>query len=98
MNPEHYGKIREESIGYRSGAIDVAFSELGGIINKSELASQYFGKSQAWLSQKLHGCMVCNKAQQFSESEARELAAAFRDLAYRLTMFAEEIEEAAGTD
>ncbi len=98
MNPDDYERVRSQSIGYRGGAIDTAFLELEGIINKSELARQYFGKTQAWLSQKLHGCMVCNRTQQFSEPEARQLAAAFRDLADRLSGLADEIDAAAATD
>ena len=68
-----------------------AFLELNGIINKSQLAQQYFDKSQGWLSQKLHGCTVRDRKRSFTEEEYHQLADAFRDLARRLTLHADEI-------
>lgn len=78
----------------KSGAADIAFDELGGIINKSQIASQYFHKSHAWLSQKLHGCTVLNREKSFTEAEYHQIAEAFRDIARRLIAHADEIDAA----
>lgn len=78
----------------KSGAVDIAFDELGGIINKSQIASQYFHKTHAWLSQKLHGCTVLNRQKSFTEAEYRQLAEAFRDIARRLNAHADQIDDA----
>lgn len=82
---------RAELISTRDGAVWTAFLELNGIINKSQLAQQYFCKSQGWLSQKLHGCTVCDRKREFTEEEYHQLADAFRDIAHRLMRHADEI-------
>lgn len=71
-----------------------AFCELGDIINKSQIAKQYFGKSQSWFSQRLNGCKVLNKSVVFKEDEYRQIADAFRDIAKRLVKHAERIDSA----
>lgn len=88
---------RAQLITTRDGTVWTAFLELNGIINKTQLAEQYFGKSHGWLSQKLHGCTVCDRKRSFTEDEYHQLADAFRDLARRLTLHADEI-DAAGSD
>lgn len=93
-NPELAEKHRTEAVSFREGAIFVAFSDLDGLLNKTAIARQYFGKSQGWFSQKLHGATVCDKERSFSESEAHQLAEAFRDIAKRLLAHADEIENA----
>ena len=72
----------------------VAFNELQGLLNKSQLAAQYFNRTQSWLSQKLNGCEVCNKQRGFTEEEYARLSAAFRDIARRLVAYADEIDAA----
>lgn len=98
LNPQKHEETRNEVISYRGGAIYNAFSELEGIINKTEFASQYIGKSQSYFSQRLNGCAVGGKSQGFSASEARLIADSFRDIAGRLTALAGEIEEVADLD
>lgn len=93
-NLAEYNERRAKSIEYKPDATATAFSELEGIINKSQLAEQYFGKSQSWLSQRLHGCEVLNKARYFNESEYHQLADALRDIAKRLIAHADEIDNA----
>lgn len=85
---------REQLITTRDGAVWTAFLELGGIINKTQLAQQYFNKTHGWLSQKLHGCTVCDRKRAFTEEEYHQLAEAFRDLAGRLMLHADEIDAA----
>lgn len=76
------------------GAVDVAFTELEGLINRTQLASQYFNRTHAWLSQKLNGCTVLNRKKAFTEAEYHQLAEAFRDIARRLNIHADEIDAA----
>lgn len=92
LNPDLYEEHRKETVKFRDGAISTAFDELDGIINKSAMARDYFGKSQSWFSQKLNGCNVSNATAAFTAQEAHQLAAAFRDLSVRLSGLADEIE------
>ncbi|MCM1517525.1 MAG: DUF5053 domain-containing protein [Pseudoflavonifractor sp.] len=78
----------------KTGAVWNAFIELEGLINKTQLAEQYFHKTPAWLSQKIHGCTVLNKQKAFTDAEYRQLADAFRDIARRLNAHADEIDAA----
>ncbi len=86
---------RAQLITEKSGAVFVSFNELAGLINKTQLATQYFNKSQGWLSQKLNGCTLHNKKQEFNEAEYHQLAEAFRHIAARLQAHADEIDAAA---
>lgn len=94
FNPERHNELRNEVIREKSGAVWNSFVELEGLINKTQLASQYFDKSHAWLSQKLHGCMVLSKQKAFTQSEYHQIAEAFRDIARRLEKHADEIDAA----
>lgn len=98
LNPERRAAIRAEAISYRSGAISNAFLELDGIINKSAIARDYFDKSQGWFSQRLNNAHVCRSDVSFKADEARQLAAAFRDIARRLVGLAGEIDAVADID
>ena len=94
LNPAEYEERRKKCIEYKSDATATAFSELEDIINKSQLAKQYFGRSQSWLSQRLNGCWVQNKSMSFKREEFHQLAEAFRDIAKRLQAHADEIDAA----
>ena len=61
-NREEYEERRKKCIEYKLDAIETAFSELEDIINKSQIAKQYFGKSQSWFSQRLNGCLILKKS------------------------------------
>lgn len=94
MRLSEYNEGRKEIILTKRVAVCNAFSELEGIINKSQLAKLYFGKSQSWFSQRLNGCTVLKKSMAFKEEECHKLAEAFRDIAKRLLAHAEEIDTA----
>lgn len=94
LNLAEYEERRKKCIEYKTDATVTAFSELENIINKSQLAKQYFGKSQSWFSQRLNGCTVLKKSMAFNEDEYRKLAEAFRDIAKRLMAHADEIDTA----
>ena len=93
-NKEEYELRREKCIEIKPDATATAFSELEDIINKSQIAKQYFEKSPSWFSQRVHGCLVLNKAMSFKEEEYHQLADAFRDIAKRLIAHADEIDKA----
>lgn len=93
-NIEEYNERRKKCIEFKPDATFTAFSELEDIINKSQLAKQYLGKSQSWFSQRLNGCMVLSKSRSFKEGEYHQLAEAFRDIARRLIAHANEIDNA----
>ncbi len=94
-NPEEYERLRRINIETKDGATWNAFAELEGLINKSQLAQQYFEKSQSWLSQRIHGCTVLKKEMAFKPEEFHQLAEAFRHIAMRLNAHADEIDAAA---
>ncbi len=94
-DPEQSERNREALIATKTGAVANTFIELEGLINKTQLAAQYFNKSQAWLSQKINGCVSHNRKAEFSETEYHRLAEAFRDIARRLEAHADEIDAAA---
>lgn len=97
-NPEQYEQDRVKNIELKNSAVWLAFFELDGLLNKSQLAKQYFNKSQAWFSQKVNGCTSNNTIQRFSEEEYHQLAEAFRHIAMRLSAHADEIDAAAMED
>lgn len=94
FNMAEYEERRRKCIEYKPDATVTAFSELEGIINKSQLARQYFGRSQGWFSQRVNGCTVLEKSMAFKEEEYHRLAEAFRDIAVRLQAHADEIDAA----
>lgn len=94
LNIEEYEERRKKCIEHKADATATAFSELEDIINKSQLAKQYFGKSQSWFSQRLNGCFVLKKAMAFKDKEYHILSDAFRDIAKRLLAHADEIDNA----
>ena len=93
-NISEYEERRKKCIEFKPDATVTAFSELEDIINKSQIAKQYFRKSQSWFSQRLNGCTVLKKSVAFKEGEFHQLAEAFRDIAKRLNAHADEIDNA----
>lgn len=89
---------RAQLITEKSGAVFVIFTELKGLINKTQLARQYFNRTQSWLSQKLNGCTLHKVQYSFTEKEYHRLAEAFRDIARRLNAYADEIDAAEPDD
>ncbi len=84
---------RRELVSEKMGAVWTVFKELDGLINLSKLAA-LLGKSQSWLSQKLHGCTVCKKKRAFTEPEYHQLAETLRETGRRLIAYADEIDAA----
>lgn len=97
-NPENYEERRAILIEDKTGAIFTAFTELNGTINNTRLATDYFERSPAWLSHKIHGTTLGRRKEQFTNEEAHQLAEAFRDIASRLLAHADEIDNAKPDD
>lgn len=88
-------RMREMGIEYKPDATFAAFCELGGVINKTHLASQYFKKKRGWFSKRLDGCVDSDGNEEaFTEKEFHQLAESFRDIAKRLRAHADEIDAA----
>lgn len=98
MDPQKHEETRKDCVNYRGGAIYTAFTELAGIINKSEFAKQYMGHTQGWFSQKLNSCPVGGAKREFTSSEAAKIAESFRDIASRLCNLADEIDKVKDID
>ena len=94
LDIDEYEARRAKCIEYKADAAVTAFSELEDIVNKTQIAKQYFGKSHSWFSQRLNGCTVMKKSLAFKEDEFHELAESFRDIAKRLLAHADEIDAA----
>lgn len=86
--------MRAEQMKVKSEATWVTFLELGGLINVSKLAKDYFHKSQSWFVQKLNGYDVCHKKREFTTEEYAQLTASLRDIARRLNEYADAIDAA----
>lgn len=94
IDPAEYERDRERNLRVKSSATWLAFFELDGLINKTQLAEQYFNRTHGWLSQKLHGTTVLSKQKTFTEAEYHQMAESFRDIARRLMAHADEIDAA----
>ena len=85
---------RQAQMKIKSEAVWVVFLELGGLINVSRLAKEYFGKSQSWLAQRINGYTVNYKECRFTTEEYGQLSGALREIAARLNKYADEIDAA----
>ncbi len=85
---------RAKQMAVKSEAVWVVFNELGGLINVSRLAKDYFGRTHGWLAQKINRYSVDGKIRQFTPEEYAQLSEAFRNIAKRLEKYAEEIDSA----
>jgi hypothetical protein len=75
-------KERVDTILKASEEISI-LKQLDGIeeyINLSKLSQNYFGKSRAWLYQRLHGYQVHDKPAAFTDDEKRKLSDALLSL------------------
>lgn len=61
--------------------IRLQMGEVLKIVNLSYIAKKYFGKTQAWLSQRINGCTVNGKKATFNNEEINTLNRALTDIA-----------------
>lgn len=62
--------------------------EITQIVSLSYVARTYFGKSRAWLHQRMNGNIVNGKQARFSEAECQQLQNALHDLGRKLSSVA----------
>lgn len=60
-------------------------------LSLSYVARRYFGKTHAWLSQRINGNIVNGKPAQFTEQERETFKAALRDISARIMKVVDEI-------
>ncbi len=94
FDKKSYEAHRSVNIQTKSGAVWVSQLELDGLLNMSAVSRRYFGRSQSWMSQRIHGCTVMNRSMSFKEEEYARLSEAYRDIARRLLQYADEIDRA----
>ena len=66
--------------------------ELNDLVNYAGIANIYFDKSRSWIIQRLHGNVVNGTRAAFKRDEYSTLVVALRDMSYRLSKVADEIE------
>ncbi|WP_071146179.1 DUF5053 domain-containing protein [Bacteroides ihuae] len=64
--------------------IKAQLAEISEIISLSYLARTYFGKTRAWLYQRINGNMVHGKKCSFTEEEIEKLNYAIKDISKKL--------------
>ena len=68
--------------------IRAKMGEMAKALSLSYIAQKYFGKSRAWLMQKVNGITVNGKAVAFTESERQQFREALQDLSKRISAVA----------
>jgi hypothetical protein len=68
--------------------IRAKMGEMAKALSLSYIAQKYFGKSRAWLMQKVNGNTVNGKAATFTESERQQFREALQDLSKRISAVA----------
>ena len=94
FNLDSYLANRKESMKRKDSATALMFTELDGMLNLTKFSRRFFGKSQSWFSQRLHGSLVMRKEQSFKEEEYAKIAEGFRELAKQLEQYADELDKA----
>ncbi len=79
---EHHLLETEDEVEYLyNETIRLQMGEVLKIVNLSYIAKKYFGKTQAWLSQRINGCTVNGKKATFNNEELDTLNRALTDIA-----------------
>ena len=68
--------------------IRAKMGEMAKALSLSYIAQKYFGKSRAWLMQKVNGNTVNGKTAAFTESERQQFREALQDLSKRISAIA----------
>ena len=94
FNIDEYKKHRSDAIAYKDMAVMLQFEELDKIINVSKFSKRFMSKSQSWFAQRVSGYLVNGGKARFTESDYKQIAAGFRELARQLSQYADEIDKA----
>lgn len=84
---DHFAKSKTDAVYYM-------VTTLCPDINMSELARQCFGKSVAWVQQRMHGYNVNGKPARFTAEECDMLCKYLRDLSAKINEVADMINNA----
>lgn len=84
-DPEAYCRALEHLIGEAAGRVEELtmaqrMGEMAHVVSMSYVARKYFGKTRAWLSQKMNGNVVNGKPAAFTSEERAVLKAALADI------------------
>ena len=77
----HLLETEDEIEDLYNETIRMQMGEVLKIVNLSYIAKKYFGKTQAWLSQRINGCTVNGKKATFNNEEIDTLNRALTDIA-----------------
>ncbi|MBQ8728540.1 MAG: DUF5053 domain-containing protein [Oscillospiraceae bacterium] len=77
----HLLETEDEVEDLYNETIRLQMGEVLKIVNLSYIAKKYFGKTQAWLSQRINGCTVNGKKATFNNEEINTLNRALKDIA-----------------
>lgn len=77
----HLLETEDEIEDLYNETIRMQMGEVLKIVNLSYIAKKYFGKTQAWLSQRINGCTVNGKKATFNTEEIDTLNRALTDIA-----------------
>lgn len=88
-DPEAYCRALESLIGEAAGRVEELtmaqrMGEMAHVVSMSYVARKYFGKTRAWLSQKMNGNVVNGKPAAFTSEERAVLKAALADISKEL--------------
>lgn len=64
--------------------IAIEMAEISKYISLSSISKDYFGKSKAWLYQRINGYTVNGKPARFTEEERKRFSEALRDISRKL--------------
>lgn len=92
LREEEKTKVREETkeglLAIKENLQEIKLrlelDDVANAISLSYIAKTYFGKSKAWLYQRLNGNMVNGKRAQFTDEERKRFAKALHDLSRRI--------------
>lgn len=84
---------REELAEMEGGKMWLAMFDVCLLVNFSEIARSYFGKSVNWFNQRLHGHQVNGKPACFKPDELQILSDALRDISRKLLIAADEVDK-----
>ena len=78
--------ISAKNIGKAENAINLKkqLGEVSEIVSVSYIARTYFGKTRAWLHQRINGNMVNGKSAQFTGTELQQFQLALKDISKKL--------------
>lgn len=83
---------REMLSELEGGKMWIAMFDVCLLVNFSEIARTYFKKSVNWFNQRLHGHTVNGKPAEFKPDELKTLSDALRDIANKLVLAADEVD------